>query len=112
MDTRSKILTRQQADGRAIDTLVLGYFDPVVADHVERLSSLGPVTVSLLDPPDPILPLRARAELVAALASVDCVILGDARAQATHVIDHTGADLETRQALIHRIRQRSATTVP
>ncbi len=111
MDTRSKILTPAQAAGLTFDTLVAGYFDPVVADHVERLSSLGKVTVSLLDPPDEILPLGARAELIAALDCVDRVVTGDVRAQAKTVIDFTAGDLATRDALIERIRQRSATPV-
>jgi hypothetical protein len=111
LDTRSKILTLPEITDRRFETIVMGYFDPVVAGHVERLASLAPVTVSLLDPPDEILPLRARAELVAALAGVVCVILGDARSQAQNVIDFTREDLETRAALIDRIRQRSASPV-
>ncbi len=109
MDTRSKIIALEQAVGRNVATLVIGYFDPVLAAHVSRLSALtGPIAVSLLDPPDEILPPRARAELVAALGCVDLVILGDARGQvhAKQVIDVTAADLVTRQTLIERIRQR------
>lgn len=99
-------MTLQEAQGRKFATLVLGYFDPVLAAHVSRLSELSNVTVSVLDPPDPLLPTRARAELVAALRPVDLVILGDAREQAEHVIDMTTADLATRQTLIERVRQR------
>lgn len=113
MDTRKKIVSLSEVSGRVFDRFVVGYFDPVVAAHVTRLEALGgPVTVSLLDPPDAILPARARAELVAALGSVETVIIGDARAQARQVIDLTGADLETRQALIERIRHRSAPPAP
>lgn len=92
-----------------MQTLVLGYFDPVLAAHVSRLSALtGPIAVSLLDPPGEILPARARAELVAALGCVDIVILGDARGHvhAQQIVDLTAADLATRQTLIERIRQR------
>ena len=96
----------------AIDILVVGYFDPVLADHVIRLAAIGEkVSVSLLDPPDPLLPARARAELVAALGSVEQVIIGDARAQAKRIIDFTVADLAARQELIDRVRQRSAQPV-
>ena len=110
MDTRSKIITVEQAAGRQVPTLVVGYFDPVVAAHVSRLLALkAPVTVSLLDPPEEILPARARAELVAALGCVEAVILGDARAavSAARTIDYTAADLQTRQELVERIRHRS-----
>lgn len=109
MDTRSKIISSEYATGLAVATLVLGYFDPVLAAHVERLQALGgPVTVSLLDPPEEILPARARAELVASLACVERVIVGDARAivQAERIADLTVEDLSTRQSLIERIRQR------
>lgn len=109
MDTRSKIISAEDAAGLAVETLAVGYFDPVLAAHVARLQSLaGPVTVSVLDPPDEILPARARAELVASLACVERVIVGDARAmvQAARTEDFTGADLATRQTLIELIRQR------
>lgn len=112
LDTRSKILTLSEATGRQVTTLVVGYFDPVVAAHVSRLLALpGPVTVSLLDPPEEILPARARAELVAALGCVDTVIIGDARTlvSAARTIDFTAADLQTRQELVERIRHRSLT---
>ena len=112
LDTRSKILTLSEAAGRQVTTLVVGYFDPVVAAHVSRLLALkGPVTVSLLDPPEEILPARARAELVAALGCVDTVIIGDARSlvSAARTIDFTAADLQTRQELVERIRHRSLT---
>ena len=110
LDTRSKIITVEQATGRSVETLVVGYFDPVIAAHVSRLLALKePVTVSLLDPPDEILPARARAELVAALGCVETVIIGDARGKivAARTIDFTAADLQTRQELVERIRHRS-----
>ena len=110
LDTRSKILTLSEATGRQVTTLVVGYFDPVVAAHVSRLLALpGPVTVSVLDPPEEILPARARAELVAALGCVEAVIIGDARTlvSAARTIDFTAADLQTRQELVERIRHRS-----
>ena len=112
LDTRSKITTVEQAAGQSVETLVVGYFDPVVAAHVSRLLALpGPVTVSVLDPPEEILPARARAELVAALGCVDTVIIGDARTlvSAARTIDFTAADLQTRQELVERIRHRSLT---
>ena len=87
--------------------LVAGYFDPVVADHARRLTALGEgLTVCILDPPDPIMSSQARAEMVAALACVSRVIIGDARAQADRVVDETAADLAARQALTDRILSR------
>ena len=112
LDTRSKILILSEATGRQVTTLVVGYFDAVVAAHVSRLLALpGPVTVSVLDPPEEILPARARAELVAALGCVEAVIIGDARTlvSAARTIDFTAADLQTRQELVERIRHRSLT---
>jgi hypothetical protein len=57
---------------------VVGYFDPPYAAHVRRLDEIcrggEPVTVVIANPADPILPLRARAEMIAGLAMVDYVI--------------------------------------
>ena len=57
--------------------MVSGYFDPVLASHAERLAGLkrdgAPLLVLIATPEDPILPARARAELVAGLAVVDHV---------------------------------------
>lgn len=100
-------MTLEEAAGLRFDTLVAGYFDPVVADHARRLEASGAgLTISLLEPPDPLLPARARAELLAAFACVERVILGDARALAGSVIDETAADLAARQALVERILSR------
>lgn len=88
MDTRRKILDWNQAKARLQDqlttgevpTVVTGYFDPLLAPHAEDLSRVAGeqrVWVIVHDPPEPILPLRARAELVAALRMVEHVIPGD-----------------------------------
>ena len=111
MDTREKILSPAQTAALAPAVLVLGYFDPLTADHAERLAALGHnLTVAVLDPPEPLLPARARAELVAALRCVDHVIVGDppANIKAGRFIDATHADAAARQALIERIVARSA----
>jgi len=79
VDTRTKIVTtseaiRLAAAGATVDS---GYFDPLLASHAERLAGLKRNGESLLvliaTPVDPILPERARAELVAGLAVVDHV---------------------------------------
>jgi bifunctional ADP-heptose synthase (sugar kinase/adenylyltransferase) len=79
MDTRTKIvpLAEAQRIAAAGATIVSGYFDPLLASHAERLQTLkregAPLLVLIADPGHPILPVRARAELVAGLAVVDYV---------------------------------------
>lgn len=111
MDTREKILSPASAAGLSPPVLVVGYFDPLTADHARRLDALGSgLTVAILDPPDPLLPAQARAELVAALSSVENVVVGDPRGhmRSGRTVDETTADLAARQALIDRIVTRSA----
>ncbi len=80
MDTRTKIvpLTEAQQIAARGAIVVSGYFDPLLAGHAERLHSLKredtPLLVLIADPGNPILPARARAELVAGLAVVDYVV--------------------------------------
>jgi glycerol-3-phosphate cytidylyltransferase-like family protein len=79
LDTRSKILdgdgARRIADSGAM--VVSGYFDPLVSSHAKRLAELkrdgAKMLVVIVTPKNAILPARARAELVASLASVDYV---------------------------------------
>jgi glycerol-3-phosphate cytidylyltransferase-like family protein len=58
--------------------LIAGYFDPLHAVHVRRLRELSKAGATLVvaidDPPDPLLPRAARAELAASVASVDYVV--------------------------------------
>ena len=60
--------------------VVSGYFDPVTASVAERLQQLKrpgvPLLILIRTPSESILPPRARAELVAALAAVDYVCEG------------------------------------
>ena len=79
MDTRAKIVTTSEAVRIAAEgaTVVSGYFDPLVASHARRLAGLkrgAKLVVAIVDPPRPILPPRARAELVASLGAVDHVV--------------------------------------
>ncbi len=80
-DTRSKIVTPESLIHSQPIVLVTGFFDPLLAGHARRLAALRRdgyrLAVLLSDPPDPVLPLRARAELVAALGAVDFVLLAD-----------------------------------
>jgi hypothetical protein len=81
MDTRGKILPSADAVRLAAEgaTVVSGYFDPLLASHARRLTALrggAKLIVAIEDPPRPILPARARAELVAGLRAVDFVVEG------------------------------------
>lgn len=58
-----------------------GYFDPLLAEHVERIAGEREpgvvLVVEVINPAQPLLEQRARAELVAALSTVDFVVLGE-----------------------------------
>ena len=79
MDTRTKIVPTEEAARISAGgaTVISGCFDPMIAAHAERLQQLKragtPLLVAITDPPNPVLPARARAELVAGLAVVDYV---------------------------------------
>jgi bifunctional ADP-heptose synthase (sugar kinase/adenylyltransferase) len=80
VDTRTKIVSAAEAVRIAASgaIVVTGYFDPLLAAHAERLAGLKREGLALMaaiaDPENPILPTRARAELVAGLAVVDYVV--------------------------------------
>lgn len=83
MDTRTKIVKLSTWNPSTLKPIVSGYFDPLLALHVERLEALatelGALTILLLDPPDAVLPTGARASVVAGLECVDTVLLNDGR---------------------------------
>ena len=112
MDTRTKIVSSAEAGRIAAEgaTAVSGYFDPLLAGHAERLRELKrsgvPLLVLIADPEDPILPSRARAELVAGLAVVDYVAEADAG-----LFPHVrleGEDLRRREDLIAHVHARQS----
>jgi phosphopantetheine adenylyltransferase len=109
LDTRRKIV--EALDGTAGEIVVSGYFDPLLAAHARRLEQLaeqfGPLVVAVLDPDNPLLPLRARAELVAALRCVKTVIAGSVP-QHRRVIRLEEEDQERRKDLIRHVRRRHA----
>lgn len=82
MDTRSKIIDGVHTipPGRLL-TVVTGYFDVLGPRHIEALEAIArpdrSLLVVVLMAPGGILPLRARAELVAALRMVDYVVTAD-----------------------------------
>lgn len=121
MDTRTKIVSvesleelRRRAKRLKI---VTGYFDPLLAAHVRRLGELrrpGETLVVIISEPDrPLLPAAARAELVAALAVVDCVLLAGAdleqllaRLKPDELVREEAADEVRRQQLIRHAHER------
>ena len=84
MDTRKKIITPEEAHALANNNrpvaLVTGYFDVLLAPSVRELVRVREglpkalLLVAVGNPPQPILDIRARAEMVAALAVVDYVV--------------------------------------
>ena len=109
MDTRTKIIDAAQAAriAQAGATVVSGFFDPMIATHAERLTTLKregtPLLVLIASPQEAILPALARAQLVAGLSVVDyvCDALGgltpqihleeEHAEQLTRLIDHVHA---------------------
>ena len=85
-------------------TRVCGHFDPLLAEHVRRLQRhAGPdrlLVVEVTNPEHPLLPQRARAELVAALEAVDYVVLADGGPA-------DGTDADITGWLVERVRSRS-----
>jgi bifunctional ADP-heptose synthase (sugar kinase/adenylyltransferase) len=85
LDTRHKILSASTAGealrGEPKRKLLVGHFDPLYAAHARRLKEIcadgEQIVVVLTDPPDPLLPAAARAELVAGLQAVAHVIVSD-----------------------------------
>ena len=81
MDTRSKILNAEAVPRGC--TVVTGAFDVVLVGDARELAEIRashpnrPLLVVVLPLPDPLLPQRARAELVAALRMVDYVVTAD-----------------------------------
>lgn len=76
LDTRQKIVTTEQAlatlKGRVV---FVAYFDVLTVDLIRRIAEIGePVVAVVLDPKNPVLSARTRAELAAALSSVSAVV--------------------------------------
>lgn len=124
LDTRTKLLTLEQAAALpAPGLLVTGYFDPLLSAQAARLAELAnqaPLLVLVGDPPQPLLPVQARAELVAALRSVTHVVplppelsFEDALARFPNasVAREEAFDLQHRASLLVRIRNRHPAAV-
>lgn len=128
MDTRSKILNTGQAQ-RALAgserrwVAVTGYFDPLLAAQARGLAALrrdaDGLIVLLLSPAEPLLPSKARAELVAALGMVDYVVLAEEgdlsdlldRLPVVKVVREEEADARRTEELAERVRARRRAAV-
>lgn len=123
MDTRTKILSPAQAEtlrARAARLKVItGHFDPLLAAHARRLAELKQPGETLLviitEPERPILPAVARAELAAALAVVDCVMLARSdlpglleKLRPDELVREEAADERRKQELADLVRRRQA----
>ena len=113
VDTRTKIVPSSEAAliAGAGATVVRGYFDPLLVQHGDRLEQLKrygtPLLVLISTPDRPILPARARAELVAGLKVVDYVVEGGCEIQAQHSLEEEDQQ-RLRELITHvHARQRS-----
>jgi hypothetical protein len=116
VDTRCKIVDASQAAkiAKAGATVVVGYFDPMIAWHSLWLTSFKKPDRSLLvliaTPGNCILPGRARAELVAAVRVVDYV--SEARLEIAGAIDVRSQDRELFQDLLQLVHSRQSSATP
>jgi hypothetical protein len=127
LDTRTKIIDAATAEaairslraGGARVAAVTGYFDVLLAGKVRDLHRVsdGPKLFAfVVTPADAVLPLRARAELAAALSAVDYVIpMGDAEEtdivrlfRPAEIIDCRDAEREAMRELIRHVHRRHA----
>jgi len=108
LDTRRKIVDldelRTRANGKPV-RWVGGHFDPLLAEHARRLEQLRTpgacLAVVIQDSGHALLPTRARAELVAALSSVDFVVL-----DAGHIASEDLDDTRISQQFSGHVRRR------
>jgi hypothetical protein len=121
MDTREKIIdlasaARLQRDGARLK-VVIGSFDVLTPDLVRRLKSLSGgrrLIAVVLDPPNPLLPAQARAELAASLSVIDYVLLAPGaglekaleQIQPDEVVREDLADGKRSQTLIEHVHRR------
>ncbi len=120
MDTRRKIVSaaeaveaarrRRREGGKvAVET---GSFDVLQAAHARELAEAcgggDPLLVAvIIQPAEPVLSARARAEMVAGLAVVDYVVIAEDRAGLERFLAEIAVDRAVRNETVHsrRIRQ-------
>ena len=113
LDTRKKIVEPRSVPSGGPVRVIIGYFDPVYGAHVRALKQLAPadsiVVAAVADPPEPLLALRARAELAAALDSIDYVVTdveGALTLPGAAIVDIREDDLQRRNELIRHVVRR------
>ncbi|HYO81358.1 MAG TPA: hypothetical protein VES20_08165 [Bryobacteraceae bacterium] len=114
MDTRQKVVQslRLPHDARPV-RFVLGYFDPVVAEHARVLDAVcrpGEFVVAVVDdPPEPLLDRPARLDMAASLGAVHQVLPVDGTSELpeAQVSDLRPQHLAIRDRLMQRVRQRA-----
>jgi hypothetical protein len=112
VDTRNKIVNLSAWNPSTLKPVISGYFDPLLALHVERLEALatelGPLTVVLLDPPEAVLPTDARASVVAGLECVETVLLSDGHEAPEARLKFEVEDLVLRAGFLQHVLDRQA----
>jgi hypothetical protein len=110
LDTRTKIVEPGSIPRDRSVRILLCYLDPVWGREVHTLrqhaDANATMVIAVADPPDPLLPLRARAELAAALSFVDYVITEPPSLPDAELIDLRDHDLACRQSLIRHVLRR------
>jgi hypothetical protein len=110
LDTRTKIVEPGSIPRDRTVKVLLCYLDPLWGREVDALrehaDSAATMVVAVADPPEPLLPLRARAELAAALSFVDYVITEPQSLPDAERIDLREQGLALRQSLVRHVLQR------
>jgi hypothetical protein len=108
LDTRSKIISYEQALNLARNEPVRWltvHFDPLLAEHARRIQAARApghrLIVVVTNPALPLLPQRARAELVAALADVDYAVMQDG-------ISEEAEDAGITREFVDHVRRRNS----
>jgi hypothetical protein len=120
VDTRTKIVTADEAAVRIARNgrparIVTGFFDPLLAEHAQRLEELAAPDRTLValirTPANALLSARARAELVAGVGVVDLVVIEEgentlARLGGDEAVREESADERRARAFIEHVRTR------
>jgi hypothetical protein len=116
LDTRTKIVEFEQALAAARaprGVAVTGHFDPVTSEHARRLREIKAntgcehLTVFVTDPDDPVLPARARCEVLAGMAAVDLVAPADCIPDIPNAYHEEEADRARLERLVDRVHARA-----
>ena len=116
MDTRTKIVEYEQAlaAARAPGAVaVTGRFDPVTSEHARRLREIKAKTgcerlvVFVTEPEQPVLPARARCEVLAGTDAVDVVTAADCIPEIPNAYHEEEADRARLERLIDRVHARA-----